>query len=72
MVVGGAMIVTSAGDLARHAGTDDQVEVVKPRANPKQPTKTDRMKEHLTDRDLDAARRELNGEVVARKGNGTP
>ena len=30
------------------------------------------MKEHLTDRDLDAARRELNGEVVARKADGTP
>ncbi|WP_255788847.1 polymorphic toxin type 28 domain-containing protein [Mycobacteroides abscessus] len=30
------------------------------------------MKEHLTDKDLDAARRELNGEVVARKPDGTP
>uniref|UniRef100_UPI002455AA06 polymorphic toxin type 28 domain-containing protein n=1 Tax=Nocardia brasiliensis TaxID=37326 RepID=UPI002455AA06 len=29
-------------------------------------------KEHLTERDLDAARRELNGEVVARKPDGTP
>ena len=37
-----------------------------------EPTKTDRLKEHLTDRDLDAARRELNGEVVARKPDGTP
>jgi hypothetical protein len=36
------------------------------------PSKTDRMKEHLTDRDLDAARRELNGEVVARKPTGQP
>jgi hypothetical protein len=35
-------------------------------------TKTDRLKEHLTDRDLDAARRELDGEVVATKSNGTP
>jgi RHS repeat-associated protein len=35
-------------------------------------TPTDRYKEHLTDRDLDAARRELNGEVVARKADGTP
>jgi hypothetical protein len=35
-------------------------------------TKTDRLKEHLTSRDLDAARRELGGEVVARKGDGTP
>ncbi|GAA3754608.1 Flp pilus assembly pilin Flp [Spinactinospora alkalitolerans] len=36
------------------------------------PTKTDRIKEHLTERDLDAARRELDGEVVARKPDGTP
>ena len=35
-------------------------------------TPTDRAKEHLTPRDLDAARRELNGEVVARKPDGTP
>ena len=37
-----------------------------------EPTKTDRLKEHLSDRDLDAARRELQGEVVARKPDGTP
>lgn len=37
-----------------------------------QSTPTDRIKEHLTDRDLDAARRELNGEVVATKPDGTP
>ena len=36
------------------------------------PTKTDNCKEHLTDRDLDAARRELNGEVVATKSTGKP
>lgn len=36
------------------------------------PTKTDKIKEHLTQRDLDAARRELDGEVVARKADGTP
>jgi hypothetical protein len=30
------------------------------------------MKEHLTDRYLDAARRELNGEVVATKSTGRP
>ncbi|MFB8282605.1 polymorphic toxin type 28 domain-containing protein [Nocardia colli] len=41
-------------------------------AQPNRPTKTDKIKEHLTDRDLDAARRELNGEVVARKPDGTP
>jgi hypothetical protein len=37
-----------------------------------EPTKTDRLKEHVTDRDLDAARRELKGEVVARKPDGAP
>ena len=37
------------------------------RANP-----TDRLKEHLTGRDLDAARRESAGEVVRRKADGTP
>ncbi|MGX1773705.1 PA14 domain-containing protein [Nocardia brasiliensis] len=41
-------------------------------SKPAQSTPTDRLKEHLTDRDLDAARRELNGEVVARKSDGTP
>ncbi|GAA4887159.1 polymorphic toxin-type HINT domain-containing protein [Streptomyces coeruleoprunus] len=35
-------------------------------------TKTDRIAEHLTLRDLDAAKRELAGEVVARKSDGTP
>ncbi|HEX6683019.1 MAG TPA: polymorphic toxin type 28 domain-containing protein [Candidatus Limnocylindrales bacterium] len=39
---------------------------------PRIPSKTDRMKEHLTERDLDAARREAAGEVVARKPDGTP
>ena len=42
------------------------------RSEPVDPTKTGNMKEHLTDRDLDAARRELNGEVVATKSTGTP
>jgi hypothetical protein len=32
----------------------------------------DNIKEHITDRDLDAARRELDGEIVARKPNGQP
>jgi RHS repeat-associated protein len=35
-------------------------------------TPTDRYKEHLTRSDLDAAKRELNGEVVARRPDGTP
>ncbi|MEW6363201.1 MAG: polymorphic toxin type 28 domain-containing protein [Acidobacteriota bacterium] len=35
-------------------------------------TKTDNVKEHLTQADLDAARRESQGQVVARKPDGTP
>ncbi|MGH3874908.1 MAG: polymorphic toxin type 28 domain-containing protein [Pseudonocardiaceae bacterium] len=35
-------------------------------------TKTHRISEHLTQRDLDAAKRETDGEVVARKPDGTP
>ena len=66
------MTVGGGKDLVEHATTDDRVEPVKPRSDPKPPTKTDRLKEHLTEKDLDAARRELNGEVVARKGDGTP
>jgi hypothetical protein len=72
MAVGGTMIVGSVGDLGRHAMTDDKVEPVKPRTNPTKPTKTDRLKEHLTEKDLDGAKRELNGEVVARKSTGVP
>jgi hypothetical protein len=72
IAVGGTMTVAAVGDLGSHALTDDKVEPVKPRSNPSQPTKTDRLKEHLTDKDLDGARRELNGEVVARKSSGTP
>jgi RHS repeat-associated protein len=36
------------------------------------PSQTDRIKEHTTKQDLDAARRESKGEVVARKKDGTP
>ncbi|MGH7966569.1 MAG: polymorphic toxin type 28 domain-containing protein, partial [Candidatus Binatia bacterium] len=42
------------------------------RAARRLPTKTDRLKEHLTQRDLDAARREARGEVVARRPDGSP
>jgi predicted RNA binding protein with dsRBD fold (UPF0201 family) len=56
--------------------TDDHVSPVDTSSGESEPasagTKTDRLKEHLTDRDLDAARRELNGEVVARKPDGAP
>ncbi|MGW7532408.1 putative T7SS-secreted protein [Amycolatopsis sp. NPDC054798] len=72
IATGGAMAVGSASELARHAMTDDKVEVVKPRTNPTTPTKTDRLKEHLTEKDLDGARREAAGEVVKRKSSGVP
>lgn len=69
---GVGMMMAAIGDLGSHAGGDDRVEVIKPRSEPSTPTKTDRLKEHLTDKDLDAARRELNGEVVNEKGSGVP
>ena len=80
IVAGAGMAAAGAGSLAQHAAGDSRVEVLEQRASqPSSPgsqgrsgTKTDRMKEHLTDRDLDAARRELNGEVVARKPDGRP
>lgn len=57
----------------QHAACEDAVTPVHTgRSEPVGPTKTDNMKEHLTDRDLDAARRELNSEVVATKSNGVP
>jgi hypothetical protein len=69
---GVGMMTAAIGDLGSHAGGDDRVEVIKSRSEPSTPTKTDRLKEHLTDKDLDAARRELNGEVVKEKGSGVP
>lgn len=78
-VVAGSGIIAAAGaDLMHHAMTDDEVSPMKVESSggggsdEPGPTKTDRLKEHLTDRDLDAARRELDGEVVATKSDGTP
>jgi hypothetical protein len=76
-VITGAGITTAAvGDLMHHAMSDDQVSPMKVDSSSGSgdpgPSKTDRLKEHLTDRDLDAARRELDGEVVATKSDGTP
>ena len=73
---GAGMMAMGAGNMAQHA-SEDPVEAVTVEDPPtgysgKTGTKTDRLKEHLTDRDLDAARRESNGEVVARKSNGEP
>jgi Bacterial toxin 28 len=77
VVAGATMTAAAVGDLAHHAATDDGVSPVQRDGGSsgtggRSGTKTDRLKEHLTDRDLDAARRELNGEVVARKPNGQP
>ena len=78
VVTGVGITAAAVGDLAQHAATDDQVSPMRSgdadsggtfgRAG----TKTDRLKEHLTEKDLDAARRELDGEVVATKSNGQP
>jgi hypothetical protein len=69
LLAGGAIVGTSAAAIAEGAAGDDAVAPVAP---PKEATPTDRLKEHLTERDLDAARREVNGEVVARKSGGEP
>lgn len=78
VVAGSGMTAAAVGDLTQHALTDDQVSPMKVDSgggggsDEPGPTKTDRLKEHLSDRDLDAARRELDGEVVATKSDGTP
>lgn len=76
VVTGLGIAAASAGDMVSHAATDDRVSPVEVddggAPDDSGPTKTDRIKEHLTDRDLDAARRELNGETVATKADGTP
>lgn len=57
----------------QHAASDKAITPVRTgRSEPGGPTKTDNCKEHLTERGLDAARRELNGEVVATKSTGKP
>jgi hypothetical protein len=73
ITLGAGMTATATGLLMQHAASDDAITPVRTgRSEPGGRTKTDNMKEHLTDRDLDAARRELNGEVVATKSNGVP
>ncbi|HEX3590372.1 MAG TPA: polymorphic toxin type 28 domain-containing protein [Pseudonocardiaceae bacterium] len=77
VVAGSGITAAAVGDLMHHAMTDDQVSPVQVDSSgggsdEPGPAKTDRLKEHLTDRDLDAARRELDGEVVATKSDGTP
>jgi hypothetical protein len=70
----GATMTTAAGaSLMQHAASDDAVSPMEgSQPSRSVPRKTDRLKEHLTEKDLDGARRELDGEVVARKSDGTP
>ncbi|WP_433371358.1 putative T7SS-secreted protein [Actinoplanes sp. CA-142083] len=73
IVAGTSMAGVASTSLMQHAAGDDAVSPLNGSSPARSvPSKTDRMKEHLTDRDLDAARRELNGEVVARKPTGQP
>lgn len=79
LVAGATIAGTGATSLAMHASSDSRVSPLEARADEAGPgargrpgTKTDRCREHLTRRDLDAARRELDGEVVATKPDGTP
>jgi hypothetical protein len=73
ITAGAGITATASGLLMQHAASDDAITPVRTgRSEPVGPTKTDNMKEHLTDRDLDAARRELNGEVVKTKSTGVP
>jgi uncharacterized protein YukE len=73
ITAGAGMTVTASGLLMQHATSDDAITPVRTgRSEPVGPTKTDNCKEHLSERDLDAARRELNGEVVKTKSTGTP
>lgn len=66
----GAALVTAGGLHLVHEARAEPVTVVE--MGREATTPTDRHKEHLTRDDLDAARRELNGEVVVRKVSGTP
>lgn len=70
----GATMTTAAGaSLMQHGASDDAVSPMQgSQPSRSVPRKTDRLKEHLTEKDLDGARRELDGEVVARKSDGTP
>lgn len=79
LTAGAALAGAGALSIAMHATSDSRVNPLEARTEEPTPgsqgrtgTKTDRCKEHLTERDLDAARRELDGEVVATKSDGTP
>ncbi|GGK95986.1 putative T7SS-secreted protein [Mangrovihabitans endophyticus] len=73
IAAGAGMTATASGLLMQHAASDDAMRPVRTgRSEPAGPTKTDNCKEHLTEKDLDAARRELDGEVVATKSTRKP
>jgi len=76
LAAGAGLMTAGVPDLARHAGGDDRVQVFNTESSGggggSLPTKTDRISEHLTPKDLEAAQRELNGEVVATKSGGDP
>ncbi|EPH07262.1 hypothetical protein HMPREF1531_00320 [Propionibacterium sp. oral taxon 192 str. F0372] len=81
LAASGGLLMAALADAGHHAAGEDAVEAVEPGhvSGPSEPgasgragRPTDRLKEHLTEKDLDAARRELDGEVVARKPDGTP
>ena len=80
LVTGGAALTLAGGGaLLSNAAGPDRVQILEARAAKPladspgtRGTPTDRAKEHLTQRDLDAARRELNGEVVKYRPDGKP
>ena len=73
IVAGAGLTVAAGGSLMQQAANENAVSPASGSQPARSaPRKTDRMKEHLTERDLDAARRELDGEVVARKPTGQP
>jgi hypothetical protein len=79
VVAGAGLAYGGLRDLASHAATDDRVSPMQVDSTSsggggagRPISKTDRCKEHLTEKDLEGAMRESKGEVVARKSGGEP
>jgi hypothetical protein len=73
IAAGVTVTAAAGGSIVQHAAGENAVTPMSGSTPPRTaPRKTDRLKEHLTPKDLEGARRELNGEVVATKGDGTP
>jgi hypothetical protein len=75
IAAGASLTAAATADLGNRAAGGDRVSPIERgvgQSKVKAGTKTDRLKEHLTDNDLEAARREINGEVVKYKGRGQP